>query len=704
MSLLRAVAALLLAAAAASPAVAASLVLRSSATLDSGGSDVASAVTVDSVDNIILVGSAGSDAVIAKYGRDLSLISSGTFNGGGSSAANAVAVGPGGKIAVAVSAANHYAVVLYDSNLNFLSSATLSVGVQDVPRAIAMDGTGGVYVTGYTFDGAQFRFLTARYSAGLGLLASDVYSAGAQDFAHGLALDASNNVYVAGQTLGAGWDFLTLRYDAALSAVTASAVFDNAGNFDMARSVVVTPAGRVVVAGQSSPDDVTYSQAVVEYNAGLTFVSSGSYSSGDDDRTNAAALDAQGDVYVTGQTSPAGVSRVSVTKFSPALVVLGTNSFTGGISDIGRGVVVDSKGNPILAGESDDGVTLNLLALRYNGPPLLTAAGQGLQGAAGQTVTLTGDNFVAGTVPTFTDIGITVNGAGPSGSTQLVMNLDIAASVTLGRYGVTVTNPDGSSASANALFDVVHTIAVTASQTFSESALGAGGPITLSGAANIFTQNVLLTLAKPAAVPAPGAFLASGVVVDVSANVPGTLSQTYTASLSYANANIGALDPALLVVAYYDVPTATWIQLASAVDSVGKTVTTTAGRLAVLQIMQPGGGGGGGDGGGGGSGIPATARHEVFAGPNPYKPGGGNFSDPVLGRGIVFYNLPATFRLEIYDVNGTRVFRHSGASSGGKYLWDTGTDGGTAGSGIYLFRAFRPDGGLINRGKFAIVR
>lgn len=697
----RLLAVLLLAACAAESASAAvsTLVLRSSATLVTAGSGQANATAVDATDNVVVAGAVGSDAVIAKYSRNLALISSATFNDGGPSAANAVAVSAAGKIAVAVAASSKFVIVLYDSNLVFQSSTSFTLGLLDTPQGIAFDSAGDVYVTGSTFDGSNFRYLTVMFSPALALLHSRATSTGSQDLANAVALDSGGNVFVTGVSDS---NILTLRYDPALAGVTATASFAPAA-FNKGRAVVVKGT-RVLVAGEISPDDVVYSQVVASYSTALVFAASGTYSSGDDDRVNAASADGSGNLYVAGQTSPGGAPRALLIKYTSALVAASTAAFTASSDEVGRGVAVDSKGNPVVGGETQSGGPTNLLVLRYNGPPTVTAASQGIQGSAGQTVTLTGDNYAVGTTASFSNLGIVVNGAGPNGSSSLLVNMDIGASVPLGNYGVTVTNSDGSAASANGLFQVIQQIGVTAAAVFSGSAVGTGGPISLSGPANTFSQDVVLTLDQPSFLPPPGGFLASGVSVEVQPDLPGTLIGGYTAVLSYANVALTGLTPSKLKIAVYDTLSSHWIALPSTVDTIGKTVTATVNKTGILQIMQGGGSGGGGGGGGGGSGIPASDRHEVFAGPNPYKPGGGNFSDPDQGRGILFYNLTPTFRLEIYNANGTRVFNHSGASSGGLYLWDTGTSGGPAGTGVYVFRAYDGGGRVLNKGKLAIIR
>lgn len=700
-------------AAAARPARAAvaTLVLRSSATIETGGTTALSAAAIDANDNAVVAGLDGSQGLVAKYSRNLLQMSSASFSGG--SSAQAAATGPGGRIAVLFANAGHMAVAVYDTNLVMLSSAALTVGaVQDLPQAVTFDGSGNVYVVGSAFDGAQFQYLIAKFTAGLALTTSLTVSnpAGAGvDLGYGVAIDASSSVYVTGQSMnGSGdWTAWTLKYPESLAGSPATATLTPpAGTSFQGRAVRAAASGKIVVAGHEFPTaaGTPASPGAALYTAALSLVSSGTYATAVDDQVNGAAVDGSGDVYVAGQ---AGGTDAFLVKFSPAMVVVATADFANGNGgDGGFAAAVDSKGNPVVAGETNDGVNQDALVLRYNGPPLLSAATPALQGGSAQSVTLTGDNFASGATVGFTNTGIASIGATPNGSTQLLVGVNVDPAVPLGSYGVTVTNPDGSAVSVNGLFQVVQTIAVNASSSFSGGALGQGGSASVSGSAGAFTQNVTLTLDQPSSIPSPGAFSASGVALEVQADVPGTLATSYSVTLSYANATMTGLDQTKLVVAVYDPLQGAWVAMTSTPDPSGKTVTATVTKLGVLQIMQPGAGGGGGGGGtGGGSGIPASARHEVFAGPNPYKPGsGGPFDDPASGSGIVFYNLTPSFRLEIFNANGARVFRYDGPSSGGQYRWDTGTYGGAAGSGVYIFRAYDADGRLLGRGKLAIIR
>ena len=76
------------------------------------------------------------------------------------------------------------------------------------------------------------------------------------------------------------------------------------------------------------------------------------------------------------------------------------------------------------------------------------------QGAPSQNVTINGTGFASGASVSFSGTGITVNSVSFVSSTQMTATVTVGASATTGARGVTVTNPDGSSGSAQGVFTV----------------------------------------------------------------------------------------------------------------------------------------------------------------------------------------------------------------------------------------------------------
>ncbi|HEX4048031.1 MAG TPA: hypothetical protein VH309_09370, partial [Elusimicrobiota bacterium] len=612
---------LLLAALCALPAAAAvsSLVLGSSVAFSvvAGGNNEAYGVVVDASNDVISVGQTGGNAAfLAKYNSSLGLVVQQTFNNmdGSQNQAQAVALrSSDGDFETVIKVDNDqaFAVALFDSNLNFLSSTTFPAAGNFTysAEALAVDSAGNAYVAVQSFDSVSniTQFMTVKFSPTLALLASNTYSDSSNnDYAWGIAVDASNDVFVTGESRlgGGGIQFLTLRYDSGLTTVAHSATFGPGGTeYDRGTALVLKTNG-VVVAGQTSLNGTSWSQTVVSYDSNLAFVSSGSFSSGagDEDDVLSAALDSSGNVFVSGDLIPSGGSpqSASLTKFSSSLVATATAAFSNGSSDedVANGVVTDSRNNALAVGQYNDGSDPpQALVMHFNGPPSITSISQGLQGAS-SALTLNGANFASGTSLSFTNVGITAPTAGLSenGNTQITGTVIVGGSVPLGNYGLIVTNPDGTTASANNIFQVIQQIAETAGSTFSGNAVGVDGPIVISGGAASFTQSATLTLSQPSP-PAPGGFNPTGVSLEVESSPIGALGTTYTAQISYATIpSLTGLTPADFEIAYYDTGTSAWQALTSVVDTTGKTVTASVPQLGILEIMSGGGGGGGGGG------------------------------------------------------------------------------------------------------------
>ncbi len=96
---------------------------------------------------------------------------------------------------------------------------------------------------------------------------------------------------------------------------------------------------------------------------------------------------------------------------------------------------------------------------------------------------------------------------------------------------------------------------------------------------------------------------------------------------------------------------------------------------------------------------------DVFAYPNPYKPGSaGVFGQSVYGDGIVFESLPARSRVKIFNLAGGLVKELADEDGDGRCVWDArNKDGARAASGIYLYLVTSPAGGKKS-GRIAIIK
>ena len=286
--------------------------------------------------------------------------------------------------------------------------------VGDKARALAVDGSGNVFVTGFSYGGASSNdFVTIKYSnAGVPLWTNLYNGAGnSSDAAGALAVDGSGNVFVTGYSIGSGGlpDYVTIKYsDAGVSLWTNR--YNESGNgyhYNIAEALAVDGSGNVFVTGYSA-NASSYDYATIKYSSAGTPLWTNRYNGpvGSDDYALAVAVDGGGNVFVTGYSTGSGSSYDYATiKYSNAGVPLWTNRYngSGNSRDIANALAVDGSGNvfvtgyAISSGSSNDYVTI---AYSSAGVPLWTniynGPGNNSDGAYALAVDSSGNVFVTG--------------------------------------------------------------------------------------------------------------------------------------------------------------------------------------------------------------------------------------------------------------------------------------------------------------------
>jgi uncharacterized delta-60 repeat protein len=262
-------------------------------------------------------------------------------------------------------------------------------GSDDWPTALAVDAVGNVYVTGWSFgDGTFIDYATVKYSAsGIEQWARRYNGPGnTKDRAWALAVDASGNVYVTGDS-GEGSqnlsDYVTVKYNS--SGMQQWAVNYN-NLYDYATDVALDPAGNVYVTGYSHGFGTSYDYATVSYSPiGLPRWVARFHGGLADDYAYDLTTDASGNVYVTGETVSSGTgSEYGTIKYNVEGTEQWVARYNGPVafaSDRANAVAVDALGNVYVTGESEgsgtetDYATLKYdaqgdqqWAVRYNGP------------------------------------------------------------------------------------------------------------------------------------------------------------------------------------------------------------------------------------------------------------------------------------------------------------------------------------------------
>ena len=381
--------------------------------LGSGAVDTSFGVAVDGSGNVYVAGrsdatwgspvraySSSSDAFAAKLDSSGNLTWNAFLGGSGNDYGYGVAVDGSGNVYVTgLSAATWGSPVRAFSSFSdaFAAKLNSSGGLtwntflggsgSDEGDGVAVDGSGNVYVTGYSTAtwgsplrayGGSFDAFAAKLDSS-GNLAWNTFlgASGVEDFGQGVAVDGSGNVYVTGNsaaTWGSPVRAFTGGYDAFVAKLNSSGnltwnTFLGSGDSDVGRGIAVDGSGNVYVAGYSG---ATWGSPVRAYSSGLDAFAAKLNSSGNltwntflggsaGDLGRGVAVDVSGNVYVTGYSNATWGSPVrAYSSGSDALAVkldssgnLAWNTFLGGnATDEGYGVAVDVSGNVYVAGYS----------------------------------------------------------------------------------------------------------------------------------------------------------------------------------------------------------------------------------------------------------------------------------------------------------------------------------------------------------------
>jgi uncharacterized delta-60 repeat protein len=363
--------------------------------LNGGGNDAAFAIQTDPAGNVYLTGSSagGFYSMTAKYGPDGTPLWVQSFT--------TIGEGDAG-VDLAVDDAGNVYVTGYNvetaTGLDIITIKYSPAGAElwvrrydaangeDVPAAIACDAS-GIYVAGRS--GADFTIL--KYDTGGNVLWVRNYDSGGSDSPAAMALDAAGNLIVTGQSDGQGTnaDFATLKYDPAGTLLWARR-YDGpttvlVRDYDRPAALAIDADGNVFVAGNSTDD-----YGVVKYDAAGTEQWVRRYDNAGADWATALAVDASGNAYVTGSSYGNTTTQYdfATLSYDPSGALRWTERYDGpGHSyDTGRAIAVHASGNVVVTGSSGGSDTgLDYTTIQY-APETV-----GVAPAAGTSFALRGD-------------------------------------------------------------------------------------------------------------------------------------------------------------------------------------------------------------------------------------------------------------------------------------------------------------------------
>jgi len=248
---------------------------------------------------------------------------------------------------------------------NWLEAYYFGSGEVNFPRDATTDAAGNVYVTGTTNLFGSGDYATIKYGPDGSLKWTATYDNGGDDYGHAIAVDADGNVYVIGESQGSGtdYDFLTIKYSPTGAEVW-EARFDSAGKYDAGAAIALDVTGNVYVTGTTTKSSGALDYTTIKYapdGGEPLWVNStpGPSPYGAWAFPWAMAVDASGDVYVTGRIASSSQNLGQTIKCS------GSDGHTLWQKTAGEAfwaLALDGSGNPIVTGYNS---SIEYLTVKY---------------------------------------------------------------------------------------------------------------------------------------------------------------------------------------------------------------------------------------------------------------------------------------------------------------------------------------------------
>ncbi|MFZ1853078.1 MAG: SBBP repeat-containing protein, partial [Nitrosomonas sp.] len=225
-------------------------------------------------------------------------------------------------------------------------------GANEIGLSIAVDVSGNVYVAGFVWNGSSsIDYLTLKYNSSGVQQWVNIHVQVGTGVAFSLAVDGSGNVYVTGYSLDevSGNDgYLTIKYNSSGSFQWGTKYNGTGNGADTAYSLAVDGSGNVYVTGSSSGLGSGTDYATIKYNSSgvQQWVQRYNGPGNGRDAAYSLAVDGSGNVHVTGLSAGSGTGDDFATiKYSQtgSLLTLNLTSFIEGFyNPVSNNMISDS--------------------------------------------------------------------------------------------------------------------------------------------------------------------------------------------------------------------------------------------------------------------------------------------------------------------------------------------------------------------------
>jgi len=223
-----------------------------------GIAEYAEAVDVDSEDNIVVAGREDSigDAIVVKYYSNGTQIWNTTIDNGAIDGANGVSVDSNDDIIIVgftnLSGSVDVWTVKLNSSGSILWNETISGPNEDVGEDVTIDSNDSIILTGYMEDAVSDKdYLVAKYnSSGTLIWNVTISESNDDDQAQGVAVDSEDNIFVTGYIYNAGE--MTIKLDPDGNQIW-NKTFGN-DQYDAGRSIALDSYDDIIISGQEDGD------------------------------------------------------------------------------------------------------------------------------------------------------------------------------------------------------------------------------------------------------------------------------------------------------------------------------------------------------------------------------------------------------------------------------------------------------------------
>lgn len=351
------------------------------------GSDYITAMTVDTAGNIYVTGSSyggsafGMDIVTVKISSGGTLLWARRYNGtGDGDMGKAIQIDSSSNVYVTgetINAAGNLDIVTIkygsDGSNQWVRRYNGTGNQHDSPNAMALDGTGSLYVTGYSTGVSGLKeMILLKYGTDGAPNWARRYSRTVNGVANALAIDSTGNIYVVGSVQEGtllSENIILLKINPTSTILWAQRFNGTGDSSDVACAVAVDADDNIYVAGSSVGATTEFDLITLKYQSNGAQLWAKRYSNPGSftDMANAMALDASGNVIVVGKAWRNSHWDFVTLKYSPTGNSLWARLYngTGNNWDEANAVTTDSTGNVYVTGRSLGTLNYDMVTIKY---------------------------------------------------------------------------------------------------------------------------------------------------------------------------------------------------------------------------------------------------------------------------------------------------------------------------------------------------